>query len=60
MKDLSLLVGRIFLVAIFPISAYYKIIGWPDIASTLPQAPAFPIRNIWRWPAPASRCCFRY
>jgi putative oxidoreductase len=32
MKDLSLLVGRIFLVAIFPISAYYKIIGWPDIA----------------------------
>jgi putative oxidoreductase len=32
MKDLSLLLGRIFLVAIFPISAYYKIIGWPDIA----------------------------
>jgi putative oxidoreductase len=31
MKDLSLLLGRIFLVAIFPISAYYKIIQWPAI-----------------------------
>ena len=38
MKDLSLLVGRILLVAIFPISAYYKIIQWPGI--TRPVAAA--------------------
>jgi putative oxidoreductase len=38
MKDLSLLLGRIFLVAIFPISAYYKIIQWPAI--TRPVAAA--------------------
>ena len=38
MKDLTLLVGRILLVAIFPISAYYKIIGWPAI--TRPVAAA--------------------
>lgn len=31
MKDLLLLVGRILVVAIFPVSAYYKIIGWPGI-----------------------------
>jgi putative oxidoreductase len=31
MKDLLLLIGRILVVAIFPISAYYKIIGWPGI-----------------------------
>ena len=38
MKDLTLLVGRILLVAIFPISAYYKIIGWPDIARRVASA----------------------
>ena len=38
MKDLSLLVGRIFLVAVFPISAYYKIIGWPGITQTVAKA----------------------
>ena len=38
MKDLSLLVSRIFLVAIFPISAYYKIIGWPGITRTVGNA----------------------
>jgi putative oxidoreductase len=38
MKDLSLLVGRILLVAIFPISAYYKIIGWPKIAGDVAKA----------------------
>ena len=38
MKDLTLLVGRIFLVAIFPISAYYKIIRWPDIAKRVATA----------------------
>jgi putative oxidoreductase len=38
MKDLTLLVGRILLVAIFPISAYYKIIQWPGI--TRPVAAA--------------------
>lgn len=31
MKDLLLLVGRILVVAIFPVSAYYKIIQWPGI-----------------------------
>jgi putative oxidoreductase len=31
MKDLTLLVGRILLVAIFPVSAYYKVIQWPGI-----------------------------
>jgi putative oxidoreductase len=38
MKDLSLLLGRIFLVAIFPISAYYKIIGWPEITKRVASA----------------------
>ena len=38
MKDLTLLLGRIFLVAIFPISAYYKIILWPDIAKRVANA----------------------
>ena len=38
MKDLSLLVGRILLVAIFPVSAYYKIIGWPGIVGTVEKA----------------------
>ncbi|MBL6454323.1 DoxX family protein [Belnapia sp. T6] len=35
--DLVLLIGRIFLVAIFPISAYLKITGWPGIVTTLTQ-----------------------
>ena len=38
MKDLSLLVGRILLVAIFPISAYYKIIQWPGVARPVAAA----------------------
>jgi putative oxidoreductase len=38
MKDLSLLVGRILLVAVFPVSAYYKIIGWPGIVSTVEKS----------------------
>jgi putative oxidoreductase len=38
MKDLTLLLGRIFLVAIFPISAYYKIIGWPGITRAVTNA----------------------
>jgi putative oxidoreductase len=38
MSDLALLVGRIALVAIFPVSAYYKIAGWPDIAGMLERA----------------------
>ena len=38
MKDLSLLVGRILLVAVFPVSAYYKIIGWPGIVGTVEKA----------------------
>jgi len=38
MKDLTLLVGRILLVAIFPISAYYKIIGWPEITKRVASA----------------------
>lgn len=35
--DLALLVARILLVVIFPISAYYKIIGWPGIVGMLTQ-----------------------
>ena len=58
MKDLTLLLGRIFLVAIFPISAYYKIIGWPGITRPLTR-PACPIRNISAWSALPPRCCFR-
>lgn len=38
--DLALLIGRILLVAIFPISGYYKLIGWPGIVTTLTQAGA--------------------
>lgn len=38
MTDLALLVGRILVVAIFPISAYYKIIGWPGIAGMVERA----------------------
>lgn len=35
--DLALLVGRILLVAIFPISAWSKITGWPGIVQMLAQ-----------------------
>jgi putative oxidoreductase len=35
MKDLILLVFRILLVAIFPISAYYKYMQWPGIIRTV-------------------------
>ena len=38
MKDLSLLVFRILLVAIFPISAYYKYIQWPGITKPVTNA----------------------
>jgi putative oxidoreductase len=37
-KDLTLLVFRISLVAIFPVSAYYKIIQWPGIAAVVERA----------------------
>lgn len=40
MKDLGLLVFRILLVALFPISAYYKIVQWPGIATVLDKAGA--------------------
>jgi putative oxidoreductase len=41
--DATLLVARILLVVIFPISAYFKIIGWPGIVDTLTaQAVPFP------------------
>ena len=35
--DLALLIARILLVVIFPISAYYKITGWPGVVNTLTQ-----------------------
>jgi putative oxidoreductase len=37
-KDLALLVMRVLLVAIFPISAYYKIRGWPGIVTPVTAA----------------------
>jgi putative oxidoreductase len=37
-KDLTLLLYRILLVAIFPVSAYYKITQWPAIAVTVARA----------------------
>jgi putative oxidoreductase len=37
-KDLTLLVYRILLVAIFPVSAYYKITEWPAIAVMVARA----------------------
>jgi uncharacterized membrane protein YphA (DoxX/SURF4 family) len=40
-KDLTLLVYRVLLVAIFPVSAYYKITEWPF----------FVILGIWTRPA---------
>jgi len=38
MKDVGLLIFRVLLVAIFPISAYYKIVQWPGIANVLDKA----------------------
>ena len=35
--DLVLLIARLLLVVIFPISAYYKITGWPGVVTTLTQ-----------------------
>ncbi|MBL6077666.1 DoxX family protein [Belnapia sp. T18] len=35
--DVVLLVARIAMVVLFPISAYFKIIGWPGIVTTLTQ-----------------------
>lgn len=37
-KDLTLLVYRILLVAIFPVSAYFKITEWPAIAVMVARA----------------------
>lgn len=37
-KDLALLVMRVALVAIFPISAYFKILGWPGIVTPVAAA----------------------
>jgi putative oxidoreductase len=37
-KDLTLLVYRILLVAIFPVSAYFKITEWPSIAVMVARA----------------------
>ncbi len=37
-KDLTLLVFRFLLVAIFPVSAYYKITEWPAIAVVVARA----------------------
>jgi putative oxidoreductase len=37
-KDLTLLVYRILLVAVFPVSAYYKITQWPAIAVKVARA----------------------
>jgi putative oxidoreductase len=38
LKDLTLLLFRILLVAIFPVSAYYKIVQWPAIAGVVERA----------------------
>ncbi len=38
MKDLTLLVFRVLLVAIFPISAYYKYMQWPSITRAVANA----------------------
>jgi putative oxidoreductase len=37
-RDLTLLVYRVLLVAIFPVSAYYKITQWPAIAVKVARA----------------------
>jgi putative oxidoreductase len=44
MRDFALLVSRILLVAIFPISGYYKIIQWPGIANLVDKA-GWPFAN---------------
>jgi len=38
--DLALLIARILLVAIFPISGYYKLVQWPGIVTMLTNAGA--------------------
>ena len=43
LKDLGLLIMRIALVAVFPISGYFKIINWPGIATLMG-------RNGWPMP----------
>jgi putative oxidoreductase len=37
-RDLTLLLFRILLVAIFPVSAYHKIVEWPAIAAVVEAA----------------------
>ena len=37
-KDLTLLVFRFLLVAIFPVSAYYKVVQWPRVAAEVAGA----------------------
>lgn len=44
-RDVTLLLGRLLLVAIFPISAYYKIIGWPGIVGML-NAQGLPLASV--------------
>ena len=39
-QDLILLITRILLVLVFPISGYYKILGWPGIVTILTNAGA--------------------
>ncbi len=58
MKDLGLLVFRILLVALFPISAYYKIVQWPAIATVLDKAGA-PYATYVAGSARASNWCSR-
>lgn len=38
MSDIVMLAARILLVAIFPISGYFKIVRWPQIATVLDNA----------------------
>src|SRR5262245_4749861 len=44
MRDVTLLVSRILMVAIFPISGYYKVVQWPAIAGLLERA-GWPLPN---------------
>lgn len=44
-RDAVLLLGRLLLVAIFPVSAYFKIIGWPGIVGML-NAQGLPMATI--------------
>jgi putative oxidoreductase len=38
LRDPALLIARVLLVAIFPISGYYKIVQWPAIAGVVERA----------------------